>query len=51
MLLRGWIVPVGGSTPDRHQADRQSSTPDRHQAERLRSAQSWAENRRNYVII
>ena len=22
MLLRGWIIPVGGSTPDRHKADR-----------------------------
>ena len=22
LLSRGWIVPVGGSTPDRHQADR-----------------------------
>ena len=24
LLSRGWIVPVGGSTPDRHQADRHS---------------------------
>ena len=24
LLSRGWIVPVGGSTPDRHQNDRHS---------------------------
>ena len=28
MLLRGWIVPVGGSTPDRHKVG--DSIPDRH---------------------
>ena len=31
MLLRGWIIPVGGSTPDRH-----STTPDRHRPDRLK---------------
>ena len=29
LLARGWIVPVGGSTPDRHQADRLRPAPGR----------------------
>ena len=32
---RGWIVPVGGATPDRHQADRHRPA----QSDRLRPAQ------------